>query len=95
MNEYVKNLIAANKNAVENIKMLEVVCATSTIENEKDKANFGNACIALKGYRMIADATEAMLINEDVVKDELGNFYQKIDDKPSNTPDPNEGKANE
>ena len=32
----------------------------------------------LRGYRMIADASEAMLINEDVLKGADG-FYQKIE----------------
>ena len=50
------------------------------IENDKDKANFGNICVMLRGYRMVADASEAMLINENVLKTDDGDFYQKIED---------------
>ena len=82
VNEYIKNLIAVNKDAVNNIKELELLCQAITIENDKDKANFGNACVALRGFRMVADATEAMLINGNVLQDENGDFYQKIEDEP-------------
>ena len=84
----IKYLIAQHNNAIFNINNLEEACQDAKIKNDKDKANFGNLCIALHGYRMIADATEAILMNEDVLKDEKGNFYQKIEDEPC--PDPNE-----
>lgn len=35
----------------------------------------------LRGYRMVADASEAMLINENVLKGKDGSFYQKIEDE--------------
>ena len=92
--EYIKGLIAANKDAVENINDLEVLVQNAKIENEKDKANFGNLCVALRGYRMVADATEALLINENVLQDEKGDFYQKIeDDEPE--PEQNNNKEHE
>lgn len=89
----VKGLIKINKFANENIAQLESLCAEIKIKDDKDKANFGNACIALHGFRMIVDATEAMLINENVLQDENGNFYQKIEDKeeaPKSEPKPKE-----
>ena len=57
------------------------------IENDKDKANFGNICVMLRGYRMIADASEAMLINENVLKGNDG-FYQKIEDEENPKDEP-------
>ena len=77
----VKCLIEVNKFANDNISQLENLCSEIKITSDKEKADFGNACIALHGFRMIADATEAMLINENVLKDEDGNFYQKIEDE--------------
>lgn len=41
----------------------------------------------LRGYRMIADASEAMLINENVLKGKDGNFYQKIEEDNENEAD--------
>ena len=82
-NVYVKSLIDINKDANFRIGTLEAAIQTTKIENDKDKANFGNLCVALRGYRMVADATEAMLINEDVLQDEKGDFYQKIEDEES------------
>ena len=35
----------------------------------------------LNGFRNIANASEAMLINEEVLKDDNGDFYQKIKDE--------------
>lgn len=77
----VKGLIEINKFANDNISQLENLCAKIKITSDKEKANFGNACVALHGFRMVADATEAMLINENVLKDDNGEFYQKIEDK--------------
>ena len=83
MDNYIKSLIATNKEANANIAVLEQNVREYPIVDEKTKANFGNLCIALKGYRMVADATEALLINENVLKDDKGDFYQKIeDDRP-------------
>ena len=86
--KYIKNLIEINKLANANISQLENLCAAVNIENDKDKANFGNACVALRGFRMVADATEAMLVNEDVLQDEKGNFYKKIEDEPEQVQTP-------
>ena len=36
---------------------------------------------------MIADATEAMLINEDVLQNDKGEYYQKIDLKEGSDSD--------
>ena len=49
-------------------------------------------CVMLRGYRMVADASEAMLINEKVLKGTDG-FYQKIEDEnqdPAPTNDENQ-----
>ena len=78
--EFIKNLIEINEDANESIVNLEKDIKAIKIENDKDKANFGNICVMLRGYRMVADASEAMLINENVLKSENGEFYQKIED---------------
>lgn len=78
--EFIKNLIDINNDANTSIANLEIDAQAIKIENDKDKANFGNICVMLRGYRMIADASEAMLINENVLKSDNGEFYQKIED---------------
>ena len=55
----------------------------SSIQNvkiitEKDKANFGNLCIILKGFRMVSEGTECLLKNENVLKTENNEFYVKV-----------------
>ena len=75
----VKSIINVHNFACDNIASLEDAVSAAKIENDKDKANFGNLCIALKGFRMVAEATEAILINEDVLKGQNGEFYQKVD----------------
>ena len=77
MNEYIKTLIEANKDAVSNIAVLEVTIKEYPITDEKSKTNFGNLCILLNGYRNVAKATDCLLINENVLKDNEGNYYQK------------------
>ena len=91
MNEYIKTLIVANKDAVSNIAVLEDTVKEYPIPDEKSKTNFGNLCILLNGYRNVAKATDCLLINENVLKDNEGNYYQKIEeeevseeDKPTN-----------
>lgn len=83
MNNYIKSLIVDNKIASEKVQALEQTIAAYPIVDEKSKVNFGNLCIALKGFRMVAEATECLLINENVLKDDNGEFYQKVDE---NTP---------
>ena len=48
------------------------------------KVNFGNLCIALKGFRMVSEATECLLRNENVLKTEDNEFYIKVntEEKP-------------
>ncbi len=74
-----KNLIAVNKDAVGSIANLETDVQKFKIKSEKDKANFGNLCVMFRGFRMVADATEAMLINENVLRGKNGEFYAKVD----------------
>ena len=84
--EFIKNLIDINNDANASIVALEHDAQAIKIENDKDKANFGNICVMLRGYRMVADASEAMLVNENVLKGDDG-FYQKIEDDEEETPD--------
>ena len=78
--EFIKTLIGINKDANTSIAALEDDIQAIKIKNDKDKANYGNMCVMLRGYRMVADASEAMLINEKVLKGTDG-FYQKIEDE--------------
>lgn len=78
MNSYIKNLLEINEQATAAIKCLETTISSIEIKTEKDKANFGNLCIVLKGFRMVSEGTECLLRNEDVLKTENGEFYEKI-----------------
>ena len=86
MNDYIKTLINVNKEATKNIVALESTIQNITITTEKDKVNFGNLCIALKGFRMVTEATECLLMNENVIKIK-DEFYVNFDTvvKPDNT----------
>ncbi len=77
--EFIKNLININNDSNASIVNLEADAQAIEIKDDKDKANFGNICVMLRGYRMVADASEAMLINDNVLKGKDG-FYQKIED---------------
>lgn len=89
MNEYIKTLIEANRDAVDSVAVLEDVVKNYPVTDEKSKTNFGNLCILLNGYRNVAKATDCLLINENVLKDAEGNYYQKIEE---NKEVPEEGK---
>ena len=81
MNVNIKTLIEVNKLASKNIKELQDTIARANFDNsEKDRINFGNLCTALTGFRLVNDAMEALLANEDVVVTERGAYYQRIDD---------------
>ena len=86
MNDYIKTLINVNKDANKNIDALESTIQNITVTTEKDKVNFGNLCIALKGFRMVSEATECLLVNENVLKTEDDEFYVKVETevKPDN-----------
>ena len=86
MEEYIKNLINVNKEATKNIASLESAIQKLKVTTEKDKVNFGNLCIALRGFRMVSEATECLLINENVLKTEDNEFYVKgeTEVKPDN-----------
>lgn len=90
MNDYIKTLIEANRDAVESIIILEHVVREYPVTDEKSKTNFGNLCILLNGYRNVAKATDCLLINENVLKDDEGNYYQKIEEEEEI---PEEGKS--
>lgn len=89
MNDYIKTLIDANRDSVANVAVLEGVVKDYPVTDEKSKTNFGNLCILLNGYRNVAKATDCLLINENVLKDEEGNYYQKIEEEEEV---PEEGK---
>ena len=89
MNDYIKTLIEANRAAVDNVAVLEGVVKDYPVTDEKSKTNFGNLCILLNGYRNVAKATDCLLINENVLKDAEGNYYQKIEEEEEV---PEEGK---
>ena len=89
MNDYIKTLVEANRDAVSNIAVLEATVKDYPVTDEKSKTNFGNLCILLNGYRNVAKATECLLINENVLKDGDGNYYQKIEDEEET---PSEGQ---
>lgn len=94
--DYIKNLININKTSVETISALEAIITDFKIENDRDKADFGNLCLILKANRIIADATEAMLANDDVLKDDNGAYYKKIEDDRTPVNEPvNEPKTKE
>lgn len=78
MDMYIKNLIDVNNEATKNIAALESTIQDMNITTEKDKVNFGNLCIALKGFRMVSEATECLLRNENVLKTEDNEFYVKV-----------------
>lgn len=85
MNMIVEKLINVNKFVNNEIKALQETIATGKFETEKDRINFGNLCTALTGFRLVNDAMEALLANEDVVVTDSGNYYRKI---ASNDPEP-------
>ena len=86
MEEYIKNLINVNKEATKNIASLESAIQKLKVTTEKDKVNFGNLCIVLKGFRMVSEGTECLLRNENVLKVNETDFYVKVTDEeqPSN-----------
>ena len=94
MNEYIKTLIEANRDAVDNVAVLEGVVKNYPVTDEKSKTNFGNLCILLNGYRNVAKATDCLLINENVLKDDEGNYYQKIEDEEEVPEEPVNKPAN-
>lgn len=78
--ESINFIIIQHNNAMLNIVELEKSCAEIKVVDDKTKAQFGNFCVALRGYRMVADATEAILMNEDILKGEDGCFYKKVEE---------------
>ena len=81
MEEYIKNLINVNKEATKNIASLESAIQKLKVTTEKDKANFCNLCIVLKGFRMVSEGTEGLLNNENVLKVNETDFYVKVTDE--------------
>lgn len=79
----IEKIIEVNKHACENIASLEDALQNVEVNDEKSKVNFGNLYVALRGFRMVADATEAILFNENVLKGEDGEFYKKVDLNPN------------
>lgn len=75
-----KYLIKLHNTICEEIAQLRESISNCVIleGDEKAKINFGNKCIALKGFTMATDAIEAMLMNEGCIKGDDGNFYDKV-----------------
>jgi len=83
---FVQRLINVNKFVNNEIQALQETIANGKFETEKDRINFGNLCTALTGFRLVNDAMEALLANEDVVVTDTGNYYQKIDSNDQEPP---------
>lgn len=81
MNEYIKSLIKLNKDSINNIDTLDKVLKTIDIKTSKDKIEFGYLCIVLESLNTIVTRTGQLLFNNDIIKNEKGDFYSKIDDK--------------
>ena len=92
MDTYIERLIKVHRMAVTNIAEVEKAIQNYPITSEKDKANFGNLCILLKGFRMVEESSECLLINEDCVVSNDGNYFKKID---VTAPEPTVSNPNE
>ena len=79
MNEYIKRLIKLNKDSINNITILENILKTLNTEIPSGKVEFGYLCVVIESLRTIAVRTEHLLNNNDVIKNEEGDFYSKID----------------
>ncbi len=78
MNHFIVNLINENKKACNQITALEDTINNYEYDNSEDyKATIISLSILLKGYCMVAEATECLLLNENVVKNDYGEFYSK------------------
>lgn len=84
MDPYIKKLISLHKSAIHNITEVEEAIKDYPINNEKDKANFGNLCILLKGFRLVEEASECLLINDNCVVGEDGNYFIKVEESSDN-----------
>lgn len=87
-----KEIIEINKLATEYCKKLEATVAGfgPTDNLAKDKADFGNIIVMLKGFRMVKEASEAFLYNNDILKSPSGEFYAKIKDESEENTEPAE-----
>ena len=96
MDKILRDIIKENKHAVENVEELKIAINDFEGCDKKGNVTFGNLCILLKGYRMIAEATECILINKGIVKDDNGNFYEKVimnEESTENTAEQNSTKS--
>lgn len=77
-----KEFIEINKFATENCAELEQTINEIQLDSSaKMKADFGNLVIMLKGFRMISEATEAILSNNGIVKTNNNEYYKKIEEE--------------
>lgn len=92
-----KEIIEINKLATEYCKKLEATIAEFAPSDNlaKDKADFGNIIVMLKGFRMIKEASEALLYNNDILKSPSGEFYAKIEDESEEHKEPTEKTPDE
>ena len=78
-----KDIIEANKAATRIVADLEKVIQDFEFNNTdslKAKAEFGNFIVMLKGARLVKEATEALLQNNDILISPAGEYFQKVDD---------------
>lgn len=75
----IKKIIEVNNFVDNEIQALREIIANSKFETEKDRINLGNFWTAFTGFRLVSDAVEGLLANEDVVVTVDGNYYRKID----------------
>lgn len=81
MNEYIKSLINLNKESINNIDTLDKVLKSIDVKTSNDKIEFGYLCIVLESLNTIVTRTGQLLFNNNVIKNEEGNYYVKVDDK--------------
>lgn len=75
----IATLIKENRNARETITSLEMTVRELT-NSEVKNIDFANVCIALKGYRIVEEATAAILINAGVLISGDSRYYSEIDE---------------
>lgn len=79
----VKNFINEAKYVKESINSLETIIQELTNE-DFNKVDYANLCLCLHGFRSVADALDALLLNRNVLPAPNGEYYQKVEDENEN-----------